>query len=417
MSVKIAEAVGIALVGLVLVLILLQGVGSPLSGVSAQGQAVLAVTEAFTPTDWVYLPVISGGRGPAITLTEQVGGLENPTHVTHAGDGSGRLFVTEKVGRVRVVREGTLLATTFLSITDRVRSTGSEQGLLSVAFPPDYESKGYFYVDYTDTDGDTVVARYHVTADPDVADPSSEEIVLTQTQPFGNHNGGQLAFGPDGYLYIGMGDGGGGGDPQGNAQDPTTLLGKLLRIDVESGATPYGIPPSNPYTETADFEDEIWALGLRNPWRFSFDRATGDLYIGDVGQAEYEEIDFQPASSDGGENYGWNIMEGAHCYPSGPCDQTGLVLPVAEYEHSLGCSVTGGMVYRGSDSPSLEGIYFYGDYCSGRIWGLLRDGGRWHEKLLLDTNLTITSFGEDEAGNVYVADFWGGVIYRLSGAP
>jgi glucose/arabinose dehydrogenase len=398
-------------------LLFLRATASPLGVAGGQGRRPSPATEAFTPTEWVYLPVLFGGEGPGITLIEHVDGLENPTHVTHAGDGSGRLFVTEKSGRIQVVREGTLLSTPFLSITDRVGSTGGEQGLLSVAFPPGYEDKGHFYVDYTDTDGDTVVARYHVSVDTDVANPNNEEVILTHTQPYANHNGGQLAFGPDGYLYIGMGDGGGGGDPEENAQDPTSLLGKLLRIDVESGATPYGIPPSNPYTETTGYQDEIWALGLRNPWRFSFDRSTQDLYIGDVGQNDYEEIDLQPASSSGGENYGWNIMEGAHCHPSDPCDRTGLILPVAEYDHSVGCSVTGGMVYRGRESSSLEGIYFYGDYCSGRIWGLREEQGRWRERLLVDTDLTIASFGEDELGNVYVADFRGGVIYRISEAP
>lgn len=414
---KCARILAPPLVVVASLLLFLRTTASPLGAVGAPGQRPSLATGSFTPTDWAYLPVIFGGRGPAITLTQYVGGLENPTHVTHADDGSRRLFITEKAGQIQVIKNGALLATPLLSITNRVGSSGSEQGLLSVAFPPGYESKGYFYVDYTDTDGNTVVSRFHLTADPDVADSGSEEVVFTQTQPYVNHNGGQLAFGPDGYLYIGMGDGGGAGDPEEHAQDPASLLGKLLRIDVESGATPYGIPPSNPFTQTAGHRAEIWALGLRNPWRFSFDRGTGDLYIGDVGQAQYEEVDFQPASSSGGENYGWNLMEGAHCYPSGPCDQTGLVLPVAEYDHSVGCSVTGGMVYRGSESPSLEGIYFYGDYCSGRIWGLFGDGGRWRQILLLDTNLTITSFGEDEAGNLYVTDFWGGAIYRISALP
>jgi glucose/arabinose dehydrogenase len=414
---RVMPALVLPLVILLLLFLLLQAFPGPFGAARAQEQGVSLASGTFTPTDWVYLPILSAGGGPVITLTEQVDGLEKPTHVTHAGDGTGRLFVTEKPGRIRVVRGGTLLVTPFLSITDRVRSAGGEQGLLSVAFPPGYEDKGYFYVDYTDNDGDTVVARYHLTADPDVADPGSEEVILTQTQPFGNHNGGQLAFGPDGYLYIGLGDGGGGGDPEGNAQDPTSLLGKLLRIDVESGAMPYAIPSSNPYTETAQYENEIWALGLRNPWRFSFDGATGDLYIGDVGQNDYEEIDFQPASSGGGENYGWNIMEGMHCYSSATCDQTGLVLPVVEYDHSVGCSVTGGMVYRGTGNPNMDGIYFYGDYCSGRIWGLFRQGGAWDESLLADTDLTISSFGEDEAGNLYVADFGRGAVYQITEAP
>jgi glucose/arabinose dehydrogenase len=375
---------------------------------------------------------------PNIALTLTVDGLTQPVHVTHAGDGSGRLFVVEKAGVIRIVRNGSLEPVPFLSIAGRVGSSGGEQGLLSVAFPPGYTIKGYFYVDYTDLSGNTVVSRFHLTGDPDVANPSSEEIILTVDQPYANHNGGQLAFGPDGYLYVGLGDGGGGGDPQGNAQDPATLLGKILRIDVEptlvtppvfsathqlylpfvsaGNRAPYRIPPSNPYTQTSGYRGEIWALGLRNPWRFSFDRDTGDLYIGDVGQNAYEEIDFQPAASPGGENYGWVIMEGAHCYPSGPCDSTGLVLPVAEYDHNQGCSVTGGIVYRGSD-PDLQGIYFYGDYCSGRIWGLVQESGIWTTQLLANTGLRITSFGEDGAGNVYVTDFWNGRVYQLVKAP
>jgi glucose/arabinose dehydrogenase len=414
---EVVATLSLPAVVLLLLLSLLQAVPGPLNASGTQETRALRAGATFTPTELAYLPLVFGGVGPTITLTEQVDGLESPTHVTHAGDGSGRLFVTERAGRVRVIRNGTLLSTPFLSITERITSARGEQGLLSVAFPPGYGSKGYFYVDYTDLNGDTVVARYHVTDEPDLADPNSEEVILTQAQPYANHNGGQLAFGPDGYLYIAMGDGGGGGDPEGNAQDPTSLLGKILRIDVESGATPYSIPASNPYTETTDYRAEIWALGLRNPWRFSFDRLTGDLYIGDVGQNTYEEIDYQAASSAGGENYGWNIMEGRHCYPGPPCDESGLVLPVAEYDHSVGCSVTGGTVYRGAGGPNLEGIYFYGDYCSGRIWGLVREEGRWQVRLLSDTDLRISSFGEDETGNLYVVDFAGGTIHQIREAP
>jgi glucose/arabinose dehydrogenase len=374
---------------------------------------------------------------PNVALTLTVDGLTQPLHITHAGDGSGRLFVVEKPGVIRIVRNGNLEPVPFLSITGRVGSSGGEQGLLSVAFPPDYATKGYFYVDYTDLNGNTVVSRFHLTGDPDVADPASEEVILTVDQPYANHNGGQLAFGPDGYLYAGLGDGGSGGDPLGNGQNPATLLGKILRIDVEpvlvvppvfsathrlylplvsvGNGTPYRIPPTNPFTQTASHRGEIWALGLRNPWRFGFDRGTGDLYIGDVGQGSYEEIDFQPAASPGGENYGWAIMEGTHCYPSGPCDSTGLVLPVVEYGHGPECAVTGGVVYRGPDS-ALRGIYLYGDYCSGRIWGLVQETGVWSTQELADTNLNIASFGEDEAGNVYVADLNGGV-YQLVQAP
>jgi len=356
----------------------------------------LTVTNA--PTVW-----------PQISITTVVSGVlsgfTRPVHVTHAGDGSGRIFVVEQAGRIRILDNGVVLPTPFLDITSRVASTG-EQGLLSVAFPPGYPAKMYFYVYYTPVPGDnTVVARYRVTADNNIADSTSETIVLRVPQPFGNHNGGQLAFGPDGYLYIGKGDGGGGGDPLNSGQRTDTLLGKILRIDVESGAATYAIPPDNPFRGVAG-GGEIWALGLRNPWRFSFDRGTGDLYVGDVGQGTFEEIDFQPAGDNVGRNYGWNIMEGGSCYPPGTvgCDQTGLALPVFAYDHSLGCSVTGGYVYRGAAFPSLQGVYLFGDYCSGRIWGLKRNGAAWDNALLLSPAWNISTFGEDEEGNVYVAN-------------
>jgi len=293
-----------------------------------------------------------------------------------------------------------------------------EQGLLSVAFPPGFPAKQHFYVNYTRiADGATVVARYRVSAgDTNTADPASEEVLLTIPQPFSNHNGGQLAFGPDGYLYIGMGDGGSGGDPLNNGQTPGVLPGKLLRIDVESSVVPYGIPGTNPFLGMAGYREEIWALGLRNPWRFSFDRLTGDLYIADVGQGAVEEVDVQPAGSPGGQNYGWNIMEGGGCYNSATCNTTGLTLPVATYDHSQGCSVTGGMVYRGPAFPGLQGIYFYGDYCSGRIWGLRKNGAGWETTVLRDpgnTPMNITTFGEDEAGNVYVVNYANGDLLKI----
>jgi glucose/arabinose dehydrogenase len=352
---------------------------------------------------------------PQLFLTPYVGGLDQPVHITHAGDGSSRLFVVERAGRIHLVKGGVISDTAFLDISDRVESGGNEQGLLSVAFPPDYASEGRFYVYYTDLDGDTVVARYFLSADPDIADPASEEIVLTLEQPFTNHNGGQLAFGPlDGYLYIGLGDGGSADDPLGNGQSPTTMLGKMLRIDVETGdPITYTIPASNPFTQTVGYLPEIWALGLRNPWRFAFDRQTGDLYIGDVGQNTYEEIDVQLAASPGGENYGWNVMEGEHCFSDPNCDTTGLTLPVVEYDHTLGCSVTGGTVYRGAAYPQMEGIYLYADFCSGRIWGMQYDGGNWQGTLLLDTDYLVTTFGEDEAGELYLVDYSSGNVYRF----
>jgi len=354
---------------------------------------------------------------PQISLSRVAGGFVQPVHVAHAGDGSERIFVVEQAGRIRILDNGVVLPSPFLDISAKLACCG-EQGLLSVAFPPGFASKRYFYVNYTrNPDGATVVARYRVSAgDTNAAEPVSEEVILTIPQPFANHNGGQLAFGPDNNLYIGMGDGGSGGDPQGNAQNSGSLLGKILRIDVESGTAPYVVPPDNPFVGAAGYRPEIWALGVRNPWRFSFDRRTGDLYIGDVGQGNFEEIDFQPAGDPGGRNYGWNIMEGDSCYPPGTagCNRIGLALPVFVYDHALGCSVTGGHVYRGSAFPSLQGVYLFGDYCSGRIWGIRKNGAGWDNALLAtNTTLTITTFGEDESGNVYVVNYANGDLLKI----
>ncbi len=354
---------------------------------------------------------------PTLALTNAIGGLTSPVNITHAGDGSGRVFVVEQPGRVRIVKDGALLSTPFLDITTRV-SSGGERGLLGVAFPPRYAAKGYFYVNYTNTAGDTVVSRFLRSAtNPDAADPASEQIVLTVPQPFANHNGGHLAFGPrDGALYIGLGDGGSGGDPGNRAQNPAELLGKMLRIDVETGRPfTYTVPALNPFVGREGFRPEIWALGFRNPWRYSFDRQTADLYLGDVGQGNFEEIDFQPSASRGGENYGWRVMEGAHCFNPNPCNPAGLTLPVHEYTHAAGdCSVTGGYVYRGPAFARMTGLYVYGDYCTGRIWGLRFVSGAWQNSLLLDTSINISSFGEDEAGNLYVASHNTGQIFQLS---
>jgi glucose/arabinose dehydrogenase len=383
---------------------------------------------------------------PNISVNLVTNQVNAPVYVTNAGDGSGRLFIVEQPGLIHIYQNGDLESTPFLDIRDRVLY-GGEQGLLSMAFPPGYPSKGYFYVYYTKKNGDNVVARFHLTADPNIADPNSEETILPLHHPtYQNHNGGQLAFGPDGYLYIGTGDGGGGGDPFGNAQNPASLLGKLLRIDVEiygtyplSGtlatfiplvltaddpvhtASLYTIPPSNPFAGVSGYREEIWALGLRNPWRYSFDRQTHDLYIADVGQNQIEEVDFQPASSPGGENYGWNILEGTHCFsPSSGCTPpSNYSPPVSEYEHgpneSTGCSVTGGFVYRGSQFPGMQGIYFYSDYCGGEIWGLQQVSGAWQSQLLTDTNLNITSYGESENGDLYLATTGG--VYRIVENP
>jgi glucose/arabinose dehydrogenase len=338
-------------------------------------------------------------------------------YLTHAGDGSGRLFVVEQAGQIKIITDGKSPAMLFLDITALVDSSANERGLLSIAFHPDYKSNGFFFVNYTrQPDGATVIARYHVSNDPNVADPDSAVVILTIPQPEVNHNGGLVKFGPDGYLYIGMGDGGGGGDRHGtigNGQDLTTLLGKILRIDVNG--SPYAIPASNPFRGKADARPEIWAYGLRNPWRWSFDRRTGDLYIADVGQNVYEEIDFQPASSSGGENYGWRLMEGKHCFnPSSGCEQAGLTMPVAEYSHSDGCSVTGGYVYRGVQYPWLDGLYFFADYCSGKLWTLSRDpSGAWEKVERAQVDSQPSSFGEDQAGELYLVGHGDGTIYRL----
>ena len=380
-----------------------------------------------------------------VTLVPVASGLDQPVYVTHAGDGSGRLFIVEQTGSIRVFDGAQLLGTPFLDISSLVSCCG-ERGLLSVAFHPDYESNGQFYVDYTDIAGDTVVTRYAVSpGNPNVADPASAFTVLTVDQDFPTHNGGQLQFSPnDGYLYISVGDGGSAGDPNDRGQSLDTLLGKILRIDVDSGVH-YGIPPDNPYVGI-DGLDEIWANGLRNPWRFSFDRATGDMFIGDVGQNSFEEVDFQPAESAGCENYGWRLMEASSCFnppsncslglPSG-CNPVGeLVLPILEYAHENNpCdAVTGGYRYRGTDVPALDGLYVFGDYCRGTIWaaeefvheylgpplvlGEPPPPGppaitEWISEVLVDSLLGVSSFGEDEDGELYVVDI-GGTVSRIA---
>lgn len=319
-------------------------------------------------------------------------------------DGSGRLFIIEKVGRIRIFQDGQLLEQPFLDISDRVGSFGNEQGLLGLAFHPNYAQNGRFFVDFTDQDGNNVIRRYQVSGDPNIADPNTEVSLLSVKDPFPNHNGGVLAFGPDGYLYAGFGDGGAAGDPFGNAQKTNILLGKILRLDVDS-AEPYAVPAENP------FGNEVWAYGLRNPWRMSFDKLTGDLYIGDVGQGDWEEIDYLPANSGAGTNFGWDYREGAHDYEGG--GPAGMVDPIAEYSHPEGgCSVTGGFVYRGS-MPEWNGIYLYGDYCTGFIWGLIQSNGVWQKQQLFDVDVTITSFGQDDAGEIYLLSD-SGTIYRLS---
>lgn len=343
-------------------------------------------------------------------------GFRRPLLVTHAGDGSGRLFVVEQGGLIRVIKDGAVLAEPFLDVSALISPAArgndyTERGLLGLAFHPDYAKNGLFYINYTDASGNTVVARYAVLSDnPDRADPASALPLLYVPQPYSNHNGGHMAFGPDGYLYISLGDGGSGGDPQGNGQNLGTLLGKILRIDVNAGEG-YAIPPDNPFVDRTDARPEIWAWGLRNVWRFSFDRETGDLYLADVGQNRWEEINFQPATSRGGENYGWNAYEGTHVY-SGQAPASEVVMPVLEYEHTNGwCSVTGGFVYRGERISALQGYYLYGDWCTGTVWAARPgDGGAWQASIALEAERQISSFGEDEAGELYLVDYGGAVL-------
>jgi glucose/arabinose dehydrogenase len=343
---------------------------------------------------------------PAIELELVLDGLSQPLFLTHAGDGSGRLFVVEQTGRIRILGRDAGLDPPFLDLTDQVE-TGSERGLLGLAFHPDFAANGRFFVNYTRApDGASVVAEFHAGASHEHADPQ-ERVLLTVAQPFANHNGGMVAFGPDGYLYIGLGDGGSAGDPGDRAQNPNELLGKILRIDVD-GARPYGIPKDNPFAGGGG-RPEVYALGLRNPWRFAFDRKDGRLLVGDVGQNRIEEIDLVGR----GGNYGWPLMEGRSCYrPATDCERPGLTLPMAQYQHGQGrCSVTGGYVYRGSALPGLAGSYLFADFCSGEIFGLRQDA----RSMLLDTRLQIASFGEDAAGEIYVVDL-GGAVYRIVGA-
>lgn len=369
----------------------------------------------------VFLPAsVQAQLFPSISLETRLSGLQKPVVITNAGDGSGRLFIVQQGGIIKISLNGALLPSAFLDITGRVLFSG-ERGLLGLAFPPNFATKRYFYVYYTSLTGDNVVARYALSADPNLADPNSEQIIITLLHPtYANHNGGQLAFSPrDGFLYIGTGDGGGGGDPFNNAQNPLALLGKLLRLDVESTPDPglnYRIPPTNPFFSLTGFRGEIWALGLRNPWRFSFDRLTHNLYIGDVGQATYEEVDFQLTNSVGGENYGWNILEGPACYnpPLNCVPPTDYVPPVMYYNHTEGIAIIGGYVYRGAKFAPLQGIYFFGDL-NGKIWGLQRVAGIWQRQLLSTLGFQISTFGEDEAGNLYVAAYSSGEVYEIEG--
>jgi len=359
--------------------------------------------------------------GEVIALEVVTDGLASPVDVTTAGDGSGRIFVVEQGGTIRVVADDALAPTPFLDISDRLTS-GGEQGLLGLVFHPDYPTDPRLFVDYTNKAGATVIASFKVDpGSPERADPDTELTLLTIAQPYPNHNGGALAFGADGMLYVGMGDGGSGGDPQGNGQRLDTLLGKILRIDVgepeATASAPYAIPPNNPFVATAGALPEIWLRGLRNPWRMRFDDATGDLWIGDVGQADWEEIDVIRAGT-GGQDLGWNVMEGTHCFGTVTCDQSGLTLPVSEYGHGPGCSVVGGVVARSDLVPAIHDRYLFADYCSGEVWTLDPAGEELREPaLILSSGRNISAIGLAEDGTVLMTDLGGGQVLRIVSAP
>jgi glucose/arabinose dehydrogenase len=357
-------------------------------------------------------PLPTGGPPPPLTLSPVVSGLSSPDDLQFPNDGTGRMFVVQQPGSIRIVLNGTLLATAFLDLTSKV-DFGGEKGLLGLAFHPQFPQNHLFYVHYDRVSSgqmQSVIAEYQVSpSDPNQADPNSERSLLTVDQPFPNHKGGQLAFGPDGFLYIGLGDGGSEGDPLHNGQNLQTLLGKMLRIDVDhrSGTLQYAIPPSNPFAAGGGLP-EIGAYGLRNPWRFSFEPGAGRLFCGDVGQDTYEEIDILQS----GKNYGWSVMEGMHCFnPASGCNMTGLTLPIAEYTHAEGDAVMGGYVYKGAAIPSLSGAYIFGDFGSGTIWELTEaPAGTWTRTKLLSTGRNISSFGQDVAGEIYVVDYSGSIL-------
>lgn len=386
----------------------------PLPSATAEQPPAAEETAAPLPTETPALSSVTAF--PSVSAFDWVmvaGGLRRPTDMADPNDGSGRLLVLEQPGLIRVIADGQLLERPFLDLTDRVGANSSEQGLLGIALDPAYAENGIFYLNYTDKNGNTVVSRFRRAADGQNGDPQSEQVLLYVEQPYANHNGGDLEFGPDGYLYIGLGDGGSAGDPQRRAQNNQTLLGKMLRIDVR-GQSLYAIPPDNPFADGNGGRQEIWANGLRNPWRYTFDRLTGDLYIADVGQNKYEEINFVPAGSSPGLNFGWHYREATHPFADTPPAGLQLYDPVYEYGRNDGCSVTGGYVYRGSQLPEFYGIYLFGDYCNGFVWGMLRDAeGNWTVQRLFQLGANISSFGEDAQGELYLLDHRSGSIYKL----
>lgn len=376
------------------------------------------IASTAAPTVAADTPPASGNDSFTLDIEPIADGYKRPVFVADAGDGSNRLFVVEQSGLISILENGKKLPKPFLDISDKLTTDGNEQGLLGLAFHPDFKNNGIFFVNYSaKSNGDNIIERYHVSDDPNVADPNSARTILTIPGLEPNHNGGMLAFGWDGYLYIGAGDGGGGGDQHGtigNGQALDVLNGKILRIDVN--ADTYKIPDTNPFLTNPNARPEIWDYGFRNPWRFSFDRANGDLYIADVGQDNWEEIDFEDVGSGGGLNYGWRIMEGLHCYnPATNCDTSDLVLPIFNYNHDAGCSVTGGYVYRGKQYPWLDGQYIFADYCTGIVRATMRDAsGNWVTRQVTKFDDTISSFGQDSAGEMYVVGHKNGTIYKLT---
>jgi glucose/arabinose dehydrogenase len=373
--------------------------------------AILMMVASFSS---VMAQTASLPDSSSVRMVEIATGFARPLYLTHADDGSGRLFVVEQGGRIWILQNGERLETPFLDISAQVSPSAnswgySEQGLLGLAFHPDYAENGIFFVNYTDQQGNTVIARLNVSGDADLADAASLTPILNIPQPYSNHNGGYLTFGPDGYLYIGMGDGGSQGDPENSGQRLDTLLGKLLRIDVDV-ADGYAIPDDNPFIAREGALPEIWAYGLRNPWRFSFDRETGDLFIGDVGGSAWEEVNFTPAGTVGGINYGWSLYEASQARGSASTD--GLTMPILEYSHDQGVSITGGYVYRGEAITTLQGVYFYADFGFGTIWAAARDeAGNWQsQEFMRNTGYTVSSFGEDEAGELYIVNYAGSIV-------
>ena len=381
-------------------------------GYTAPGQ-ITSLSGNFRFPDEPNVHALEPGR---LKMNLVAGGLDQPLAITHSNDGSGRLFVVERSGIIRILSNNALLPTPFLDIDSIVNSGSSEQGLLALAFHPDFESNGFLYTAHTNSTGALVLSRFTTSpSNSNQANFNSRIELLVISHPSEtNHNGGTLLFGQDGYLYWSVGDGGGSGDPNNNAQNLNSLLGKILRLDVDS-ASPYAIPDTNPFEGNANVRGEIWAFGLRNPWRISSDRLTHELYIADVGQGDREEINFQAANSTGGENYGWDIMEGSTCYNTTSCNQSGKVIPVAEYDHSIGCSVTGGYMYRGTQYPSLQGHYLYADFCTGVFFDLYRtQANSWIYSQILDTPYGVSTFGEDEEGELYFADYFQGIIYQIT---